>query len=89
MIKLFLTESLVEVESTVDIKSINDVESKNVQLFDDENQNLAFKISARFIQARRLFLRYQNFADITVFLQDEDDSSFIFTLNSLFTFVFT
>ncbi len=38
---------------------------------------------------RRLSLRYQNFADIIVFLQDEDDLSFIFILNSSSsTFVF-
>jgi putative flippase GtrA len=90
VIKSFLIESSVEVESIVDVQSINDVESENVQStessFDDENQNLASEIQTRFIRTRRLSLRYQNFADITVFLQDEDDSSLIFVLNSLLTF---
>jgi hypothetical protein len=76
------------VESIVDVQSINDVESENVQStessFDNENQNLAFEIFSRFTRARRLSLRYQNFADITVFLQDEVDSSFVST--STFTF---
>jgi hypothetical protein len=74
------------IESNVDVQSINDVESENVQQTesssDDENQNLVSEISLRFTRARRLSLRYQNFADITVFLQDEDDSSSIFILNS-------
>jgi hypothetical protein len=81
VIKSFLVESSVKVESTVDVQSINDVESENVQSFDDDNQNLASEIFSRLIRARRLSLRYQNFADITVFLQDENDSSSIFTLN--------
>jgi hypothetical protein len=75
VIKSFLTES--EVESTVDVQSINDVESENVQSSDDENQYLALEISTRFIRARRLLLRYQNFADITVFLQDDEEISSI------------
>ncbi len=41
-------------------------------------------MSARLIRARRLFLRYQNFADIFIFLQDEVDSS---TLILKLTFV--
>ncbi len=86
MIKLFLTES--KVESIVDVQSINDVESENVQSTvsssDNENQNLTTEIFIRLIRARRLSLRYQNFADITVFLQDEIDSSFVFTLTSTF-----
>jgi hypothetical protein len=61
------------VESTVDVQSSDDVEStqKNVQSSDDENQDFASEISTRFTRARRLSLRYQNFADITVFLQDD------------------
>jgi hypothetical protein len=86
VIKLFLTES--KVESIVDVQSINDVESENVQSTvsssDNENQNLTTEIFIRLIRARRLSLRYQNFADITVFLQDEIDSSFVFTLTSTF-----
>jgi hypothetical protein len=82
VIKSFLTES--EVESTVDVQSIDDVESENVLSSDDENQNLTSEISIKLIRTRRLFLRYQNFADITVFLQDEVDSSLVFI--STFTF---
>jgi hypothetical protein len=76
VIKSFLTES------TVDVQSINDVESENVQSFDDENQNFASEISTRLTRARRLSLRYQNFADTTVFLQDDEEISSI----SKFTF---
>ncbi len=82
VIKSFLTESFVEVESTIDVQSINDIESENVQSSDDENQNLAFEISIRLTRARRLSLRYQNFADIIVFLQDDEEISSI----STFTF---
>jgi hypothetical protein len=82
VIKSFLTESFVEVESTVDVQSINDIESKNVQSSDDENQNSASEIPTRLIRARRLSLRYQNFADIIVFLQDDEEIS----STSTFTF---
>jgi hypothetical protein len=86
VIKSFLTES--EVESAVDVQSINDVESENVQSTvsssDDENQNLTSEIFIRLIRARRLSLRYQNFADITVFLQNEVDSSLVSTFTSTF-----
>ncbi len=77
MIKSYLIES--EVESISDnVQSINDVEPENVQSTDspdDENQNPASEIPARSTRARRLLLRYQNFADITVFLQNDVDSS--------------
>jgi hypothetical protein len=86
VIKSFFTESFVEVESTVDVQSINDVESENVQLSDDENQDFASEIQIRLIRARRLSFRYQNFADIIVFLQDENDSSLIFVFISILTF---
>jgi hypothetical protein len=81
VIKSFLIESIV------DVQSINDVESENVQSTDssnDENQNSASEIFIRLIRARRLSLRDQNFADITVFLQDEVDSSFVSILTSTF-----
>jgi hypothetical protein len=69
VIKPFLIESSVEVESI----------SENVQPTDpppdDENQDLSSEILARFTRARRLSLRYQNFADITVFLQDDEEIS--------------
>jgi hypothetical protein len=80
VIKSFLTESFVEVESTVDVQSINDVESENVQSSDDENQNLASEISIRLIRTRRLSLKYQNFANITVFLQNDEEISLFFIL---------
>ncbi len=68
------------IELIVDVQSINDVESENVQSldsssFDDENQNLAFENFIKLIWTRRLLLRYQNFVDITVFLQDDEEIS--------------
>jgi hypothetical protein len=72
VVKSFLIESIVDVQST------NDVEPENVQSTDssdDESQNNASEIPARLTRARHLPLRYQNFADITVFLQDDVDSS--------------
>jgi NCAIR mutase (PurE)-related protein len=72
VIKSFLIESISDVES-ID----QNVQSTNSSS-DDENQHLASEISktqSRLIRARRLSLRYQNFADITVFLQDDVDSS--------------
>jgi hypothetical protein len=86
VIKSYFIESEVESISEND-QSINDVESENVQSTDssdDENQNSALEIFTRFTRARRSSTRYQNFADITVFLQDEFDSSFVFTLISTF-----
>jgi hypothetical protein len=83
VIKSFLIESSVEVESIVDVQSINDVESENVQSTDSsdvENQNLASETQTRLTRARRLSLRYQNFADIIVFLQDDEEISSISTL---------
>jgi hypothetical protein len=81
VIKSFLIKSFVEVESSADVQSINE----NVQLtnlLNDENQDLASEISIKFTRTRRLSLRYQSFADIIVFLQDDVDSSsstFVFT----------
>jgi hypothetical protein len=83
VIKSFLIESFVEVESIVDVQSINDVESENVQSIDSsdvENQNFASETQTRLIRARRLSLRYQNFADIIVVFQDDEDISSISTL---------
>jgi hypothetical protein len=84
VIKSYLIES--EVESINDnVQSINDVESENVQSTDssdDENQDFASEISVRFIRTRRLLLRYQNFADIIVFLQNDEEIS----STSTFTF---
>jgi hypothetical protein len=86
VIKSYLVESIVDVQSIDEnVQSINDVESENVQSTDSsdvENQNLAFEIQIRSTRARRLSLRYQNFADIIVFLQDDEEISSI----STFTF---
>ncbi len=73
VIKSFLIESSID-----DVQSINE-NVQSTDSSDDENQNLAPEILTRLTRARRLSLRYQNFADITVFLQDDvDSSSFIF-----------
>jgi hypothetical protein len=95
VIKSYLVESIENVQSinenvqSIDenVQSINDVESENVQStdsFDVENQNFASEIQTRLIRARRLLLRYQNFTDISIFLQDEVDS---FALTLILTFV--
>jgi hypothetical protein len=76
VIKSFLIESSVEVESIVDVQSIN----QSTDSSDVENQNLASEIQTRFTRARRLSLRYQNFADIIVFLQEDEEISSISTL---------
>jgi hypothetical protein len=71
------------VESIADVQSINDVESENVQSTNSsnvENQNLVPEIQARLTRARRLSLRYQNFADIIVFLQNDEEISSTSTL---------
>ncbi len=71
VIKSFLIESISDVESTDE--NVQSTESSS----DDENQNIAL---TRLTQARRLSLRYQNFADITVFLQDDEEISSTSTL---------
>ncbi len=76
VVKPFLIESPID-----DVQPTNE-EVQSTDSSDDDNQDPAPEISPRPIRARRVSLRYQNFADITVFLQDEDDSSPIFTLNS-------
>jgi hypothetical protein len=86
VIKSYLVESIADVQSIDEnVQSINDVESENVQSTDSsnvENQNFASEIQTRSIRARRLSLRYQNFADIIVFLQNDEEISSI----STFTF---
>jgi hypothetical protein len=74
VIKSFLTESINDVESTNKIQSISEIE--NIQSSDHQN-NLSTESFAitKSIRARRLSLRYQNFADIIVFLQDDDSHS--------------
>ncbi len=77
MIKSFLTESINDVESTNEIQSISEIE--DIQSSDHQN-NLPTESFAiiRSTRARRLSLRYQNFADIIVFLQDDDSHSIKF-----------
>jgi hypothetical protein len=83
VIKSFLIESINDVESTNEIESISEIE--DIQSFDHQNNLSAatleiirsFAITKSFAiirstRARRLSLRYQNFADIIVFLQDDD-----------------
>jgi hypothetical protein len=84
--KIVLSSESIDFRSTVIklyvIESINDVESsviEDVQLFEIIRSEL-FEIIKSFaiiklIQARRLWLRYQSFADIIVFLQDDDSHS--------------
>ncbi len=84
VIKSFLIESINDVESTKDVQSI----SENIQSFDHQNNLSAesFEITRSFAiirslaitkitRAKRLSLRYQNFADIIVFLQDDHSHS--------------
>jgi hypothetical protein len=72
VIKSFLIESSVEVESIVDVQSTD--------LSDVENQNLASETQTRLTRARRLSLKYQNFADIIVFFQNDEEISSTSTL---------
>jgi hypothetical protein len=74
VIKSFLIESSID-----DVQSINE-NVQSIDLSDDENQNFAPEIPTRSTRARRLSLRYQNFADITVFLQDDEEIPSISTL---------
>jgi hypothetical protein len=77
VIKSYLVESIQSID-----ENVQPTESSS----DDENQNPAPEIQTRPTRAKRLSLRYQNLADITVFLQDEDDSSPISALTSIPTF---
>jgi hypothetical protein len=77
VIKSFLIESIDDVESiNENVQSISDIE--DIQSSDHQNnlstESFAFAI-IRSTRARRLSLRYQNFADIIVFLQDDDPHS--------------
>ncbi len=86
VIKSFLIESINDVESTNEIQLISEIE--DTQSSDHQNNLSAatFEITRsvaiiksfaiiRSTRARRLSLRYQNFADIIVFLQDDDSHS--------------
>ncbi len=78
------------------IKSINDVESinENVQFIEDvqslnHQNNSSTEFLTRSTRARRLSLKYQNFADIIIFLQDDDSLSNQFESFSFSTLIFT
>ncbi len=100
MIKSFLIESINDVESNNEnVQSISEIE--NIQSSDYQNNLSAttFEITRSFAitrslaitrstRARRLSLRYQNFADIIVFLQDDDPHSNQFENFSLSTSTF-
>ncbi len=99
VIKSFLTKSINDVESTnEDVQSIDEnVQStfEDVQSSDHQNNLSAesFEITRTFAitkstRARRLSLRYQNVADIIVFVQDDDSLSNQFEDVSLFIFIF-
>jgi hypothetical protein len=83
VIKSFLIESINDVESTNEIQSISEIE--DIQSFDIKS--FAIIKSTR---AKRLSLRYQNFADIIVFFQDDDsdDDSHSNRSECLSSFVF-
>jgi hypothetical protein len=90
VVKSLLIESINDVESTEDVQSISKIE--NIQSPDHQNNLPAatFEITrppaiTRPTRARRLSLRYQNFADIIVFLQDDDANSNQFEYLSLST----
>ncbi len=68
VIKSFLIDLIIEDESFN--KNVQSTHSSDV-----ENQDFASEIPTRSTRARRLLLRYQNFADITVFLQDDEEIS--------------
>ncbi len=84
VIKLFLIESINE-----HVQSISEIE--DVQSSDHQNNlsSESFEITSsltiiRLIRTRRLLLRYQNLADIIVFLQNDDSSSNQFESSLLF-----
>jgi hypothetical protein len=68
VVKPFLIESINDVEPTNEVQSISEVED----IQSSDTRSLA---TTRPTRARRLSLRYQNFADIIVFLQDDDPHS--------------
>jgi hypothetical protein len=85
VIKSFLIESINEVESIdEDVRSTSEIE--DVQSFD--HQTLKLFAITRSSRTRRLSLRYQNFVDIIVFLQDDDSDSNQFEDFSLSIFTF-
>ncbi len=86
VIKSFLIESIDDVESTNDVQSISKIE--DIQSSDHQNNlsTATLEITrspaitrllaiTRSTRARRLSQRYQNFADIIVFLQDDDSDN--------------
>jgi hypothetical protein len=100
VIKSFLIELINDVESTEDVQLISeDVQSSDhqdnisdelleIRLESFENNTNSFAIT-RLVRTRRLSLRYQNFANIIVFLQDDDSLSNQFEEILLFISFFT
>jgi hypothetical protein len=73
VIKSFLIESINDVESIEEnVQSTSEIE--DVQSSDHQN-NSSTESFTRFTRGRRLSLRYQNLADIIVFLQNDDSLS--------------
>ncbi len=80
VIKSFLIESINDVESTNEIQSISDIEDIQSSDHQHNSSTETLEITRSFAilkstRARRLSLRYQNFADIIIFLQDDDSFS--------------
>ncbi len=72
MIKSFLIESINDVES---INENVQSTSEDVQLSDQLFAIISLFAITKFVRARRLSLRYQNWTDIIVFLQNDDSFS--------------
>ncbi len=99
--KIVLSSESIDFRSTVIesflIESINDVQSinenvqstsENVQSFDQSFAITSSFAITRLVRARRLLLRYQNLADITVFLQnDELSNQFESSFTSISSFI--
>ncbi len=93
--KIVLSSESTDFRSTVIksflIESINDVKSieENVQsTFEDVQSSDQSFVIIKSTRTRRLSLRYQNFADIIVFLQDDDSLSNQFESSSFSVSIF-
>jgi hypothetical protein len=87
VMKSFLIESINEVKSIDEnVQSTSEIE--DVQSSDFQNNLSSESFAIRSTRTRRLSLRYQNFADIIVFLQDDDSLSNQFEDTSLSISIF-
>jgi hypothetical protein len=83
VIKSFLTESIDEnVQSTSEFEEIQSSDYQ-INLSTKSLEIIRSFASIKSTRAKRLSLRYQNFADIIVFLQDDDLHSNLFECSSL------